>query len=267
MTVGSIGNVVGYDDFYPYGMTMSDRSSIGSADARYKFTGKEREYGETGWDYFGARYGVYPAESGNSRIGRWLQVDPSADKYGNFSPFVYSFNNPMKYIDPDGNDPTGVTEVAVASAAVAVGVGIAITATYLATKNYLEHPNTINFPNQTNVTNIAIALGLGIYQTVSNWFSSGEKLQQSDDGSTQAKAAGQTYDGRPIDKNGNVLGGSGEPRINVKKHSSEKKAKDAARNEGKSKPVKPTSPAKGNRHYHPTDETGKKISGSTHHEY
>ncbi|MFO7445567.1 MAG: hypothetical protein R6W90_04335 [Ignavibacteriaceae bacterium] len=43
-----------------------------------RFTGKERD-NETGYDYFGARYGVYPV-CGNSRIARWLQVDPLADK-------------------------------------------------------------------------------------------------------------------------------------------------------------------------------------------
>jgi RHS repeat-associated protein len=95
MTIGSTGNVVVYDDYYPFGMTMSGRSSTGSADNRYKFTGKERDFGETGWDYFGERYS-------DSRIGRWLQVDPLANKYPGLSPYNYVRNNPLSRIDLDG---------------------------------------------------------------------------------------------------------------------------------------------------------------------
>jgi RHS repeat-associated protein len=82
-------------------MTMLNRSSVSSADQRYKFTGKERD-SETGYDYFGARYGVYPAESGNSWLGRWLQVDPLAGKFPGLSPYNYTLNNPVKNIDPNG---------------------------------------------------------------------------------------------------------------------------------------------------------------------
>jgi RHS repeat-associated protein len=88
--------VVAYDDYYPYGLVMPGRSSnAGLADTRYKFTGKERDAAETGYDYFGARY--YDA-----RIGRWLAVDPLAGKYPGMSPFNYVSNNPLRNIDPSG---------------------------------------------------------------------------------------------------------------------------------------------------------------------
>ena len=61
---------------------------------KYKFTAKERD-AETGYDYFGARY--Y-----DSRIGRWLQVDPLAEKYFGWSPYNYTLNNPIRYFDPNG---------------------------------------------------------------------------------------------------------------------------------------------------------------------
>ena len=97
----STGTIVACDDFYPFGQLMDGRSKlIGQPDARYKFTGKERDQ-ETGWDYFGARY--Y-----DSRIGRWLSVDPLAHINPNLSPYVYCANNPFKYIEVDGRN-YGVT--------------------------------------------------------------------------------------------------------------------------------------------------------------
>jgi RHS repeat-associated protein len=83
-------------------MAMEGRGGMTSADARYKFTGKERDL-ETNYDYFGARY--YDA-----RIARWLQVDPLAGKYPAWSPFNYVVGNPMTLIDPNGEEVRVYTE-------------------------------------------------------------------------------------------------------------------------------------------------------------
>jgi RHS repeat-associated protein len=97
VTVDVSGNVTSYDDFYPFGMTMDGRSgNIGSGDARYKYTTKERD-AESGYDYFGARY--YDA-----RIGRFLSVDSHTGRYVTWSPYTYALDNPLKYVDPNGKD-------------------------------------------------------------------------------------------------------------------------------------------------------------------
>ncbi|MFA9212442.1 MAG: RHS repeat domain-containing protein [Candidatus Methylacidiphilales bacterium] len=65
---------------------------------RFAFNGKEKDnetYGEGNAYDFGAR--IY-----DSRLGRWLAVDPLMSKYPFFSPFNYCANNPMVFVDPDG---------------------------------------------------------------------------------------------------------------------------------------------------------------------
>jgi RHS repeat-associated protein len=64
--------------------------------ARYTFSGKERDE-ETGFSYFGARY--Y-----NSSYSIWLSVDPMSDKYPSISPYAYCGNNPIKLVDPSGEE-------------------------------------------------------------------------------------------------------------------------------------------------------------------
>jgi RHS repeat-associated protein len=64
----------------------------------YKFNGKELDE-ETGLYYYGARY-YSPRES------IWLSVDPLAENGPEYSPYCYTFNNPVNMIDPDGEWPT-----------------------------------------------------------------------------------------------------------------------------------------------------------------
>ena len=61
------------------------------------FTGKELD-AETGYSYFGARY--YAPTS----LTAWLSVDPMSDKYPSISPYAYCAWNPVRLVDPDGNE-------------------------------------------------------------------------------------------------------------------------------------------------------------------
>lgn len=64
-------------------------------------TGKERDE-ETGYGYFGARY------LDHELMTMWLSVDPMSDKYPNMSPYNYCAGNPIKLVDPDGQDISGI---------------------------------------------------------------------------------------------------------------------------------------------------------------
>ena len=62
------------------------------------------------------------------------------------------------------------------------------------------------------------------------------------------------------------LGPSGKPMRHFIKHSTRKRAKDAARDAGKGPPMHHPSPRRGDSHYHPVEGKGRKIPGP-HHEY
>ena len=62
----------------------------------YLFNAKEFDE-ETGMYYYGARY--Y-----DPRLSLWMSTDPMQEKYPWITSFCYTFNNPIKFIDPDGND-------------------------------------------------------------------------------------------------------------------------------------------------------------------
>ena len=61
------------------------------------FTGKEKDE-ETGYGYFGARY------MDHELMTMWLSVDPMADKYPSISPYAYCAWNPVKLVDPNGEE-------------------------------------------------------------------------------------------------------------------------------------------------------------------
>ena len=82
--------------YLPFGRLFVDQHPSGYQE-RYTFTGKELDT-ETGYGYFGARYMDFDLLTG------WLSVDPMADKYPGISPYAYCAWNPVKLVDPDGED-------------------------------------------------------------------------------------------------------------------------------------------------------------------
>ena len=62
----------------------------------FTFSAKEKDV-ETGLSYFGSRY--Y-----SSDLSVWLSVDPMAGKYPSLSPYVYCADNPVRCVDPDGEE-------------------------------------------------------------------------------------------------------------------------------------------------------------------
>ena len=85
------------DHYYPFGLNIQALSSTAplSKPNQFKYNGKEEQTGFDWYDYGARQY--------DPQIGRWLAPDPMADAHLEFSPYTYVANNPIKYIDPDGN--------------------------------------------------------------------------------------------------------------------------------------------------------------------
>ena len=67
-----------------------------SISCHFTFSAKERDSG-TGLSYFGSRY--Y-----SSDLSVWLSVDPMSDKYPSLSPYTYCADNPVRLVDPNGEE-------------------------------------------------------------------------------------------------------------------------------------------------------------------
>ena len=86
-----------WSNYTAFGSPMPGRSFNGNS-YRRGFNGMEKDDeikgGGNSYD-FGAR--IY-----DSRLGKWMSVDPLQAKYAYLSPYNFTANNPIFYIDPDG---------------------------------------------------------------------------------------------------------------------------------------------------------------------
>jgi len=98
MVTHSGGNVVEVNAYYPYGMRLPLLSTPANTDALsnlYLYSAKELQE-MTGWHDFGNRMQ-------DPVTGRFTTSDRFAEKYYHLSPYQYAANNPINYIDINGD--------------------------------------------------------------------------------------------------------------------------------------------------------------------
>ena len=127
----SEGRITQHTEYIAFGEVLFEEHST-SKTMPYLFNGKELDT-ETGLYYYGARY--Y-----DPRVSLWLNVDPmmlrdeamddeDSSNGGVFNPmnnavYAFSYQNPVKYVDPDGECPNCITAAGGALVGAIIGGGI-----------------------------------------------------------------------------------------------------------------------------------------------
>jgi RHS repeat-associated protein len=94
-TDGSLA-IIDENNYYPFGLKHKVYNDYTPTSNKYKYNGKELQ------DELGLNMYDYGARNYDPALGRWINIDPLAEKSRRFSPYVYALNNPVFFIDPDG---------------------------------------------------------------------------------------------------------------------------------------------------------------------
>lgn len=83
--------------YYPFGLAFNSYTRENTTPQDFKYNGKEEQNElDLGWPDYGAR--MYQPE-----LGRFFTQDRFAEKYFDFSPYQYAANNPIVFVDINGD--------------------------------------------------------------------------------------------------------------------------------------------------------------------
>jgi RHS repeat-associated protein len=97
--------IIRVEDYYPFGVRIASNEYIsgrGSA-VDQLFAGKELQ------DVLGLDWYDFGARMLDPTIGRWLTLDPYAEKNPSVTPYGFAFDNPVRYVDLDGREAVAAT--------------------------------------------------------------------------------------------------------------------------------------------------------------
>lgn len=91
--------IVEENNYYPFGLKHKGYNTVSTSTnpaLKYKYNGKELQ------DELQLNVYDYGARNYDPTLGRWMNIDPLAELSRRFSPYMYCYNNPVRFIDPDG---------------------------------------------------------------------------------------------------------------------------------------------------------------------
>ncbi|WKL47610.1 DUF6443 domain-containing protein [Flavobacterium pectinovorum] len=91
--------IIEEDNYYPFGLKHKGYNDSMATNNTYKYNGKELQ------DELGLGVYDYGARNYDPALGRWMNIDPLAEKGRRWSPYNYAMDNPVYFIDPDGMWP------------------------------------------------------------------------------------------------------------------------------------------------------------------
>jgi RHS repeat-associated protein len=97
-------SIVEEHNYYPFGLKHNgyNGGTNGQRHHKYMFGGKELQDEIVGSNSFEVY--DFGARNYDAALGRWMNVDPKASKFPGMSPYCAFANNPIYYIDPDGQE-------------------------------------------------------------------------------------------------------------------------------------------------------------------
>lgn len=108
----SNGNeIIEESNYYPFDLKHKGYNNVVSSNGnsvaqRRKFGGKEFN------DELGLNWYDVSARNYDPALGRWMNVDPLAEQFPSWSPYNFTMNNPIRFIDPDGRAPQDIIDIA-----------------------------------------------------------------------------------------------------------------------------------------------------------
>ncbi len=98
VTFNENGGIIQEDTYYPFGMQMNGLCYETGEDYKnkYLYNGKELQ------DEFGLDWYDYGARMYDAQLGKWHVPDPMCEILRRWTTYQYAYNNPIRFIDPDG---------------------------------------------------------------------------------------------------------------------------------------------------------------------